>query len=259
MSSGLRSDTESSSSVVDYSDDEQDSSRTRRHIQWADIPTVGELYKKGDLQPDEAPKFPYRDDLLEKVSVFQGDITRLDLDAIVNAANKSLLGGGGVDGAIHSAAGPKLLEECRGLNGCLTGQSKITRGYNLPSHYVIHTVGPVYNQSPEKAALLASCYKTSLKLAVDNSLRQVAFPSISTGVYGYPIVDATRIALHTVRQFLESDLGSKVDRVIFVVWSDRDHGVYRNLIPEYFPGVVSKEPSQDQSEGVEDQSGKSEA
>ncbi|KAH6913279.1 Macrod2 protein [Coprinopsis sp. MPI-PUGE-AT-0042] len=191
--------------------------------------------------------------LLERVCVFKGDITRMQVDAIVNAANKSLLGGGGVDGHIHRAAGPKLLAECRQLNGANTGESKITKGYNLPARHVIHTVGPVYAESEaeEKAQLLASCYRTSLEVAVENRLKHVAFPAISTGIYGYPVRDATHVALRTVREFLEKSeadkvgfqtLGSTVsddaiqlEKVIFVIFLDKDVGVYNDLIPQYFP------------------------
>ncbi|EAU85473.2 Macrod2 protein [Coprinopsis cinerea okayama7 len=176
-------------------------------------------------------------ELITGLDFSQGDITKLQVDAIVNAANKSLLGGGGVDGAIHAAAGPKLLAECKQLNGARTGESKITRGYDLPARHVIHTVGPVYNasQPEEKAELLKSCYKTSLEVAVENGLKHVAFPSVSTGIYGYPIVDATHIAIRTTREFLEGPDGDKLDRVIFVVWSNTDRETYEQLLPEYFP------------------------
>jgi len=142
-----------------------------------------------------------------------------------------------VDGAIHSAAGPNLVKECSTLNGCETGDAKITKGYHLPSKHVIHTVGPIYSASDKhfKASELASCYKTSLQLAVTNSLKHIAFPSISTGVYGYPVEDATHIALDEVRRFLDTTPGEELDRVIFVVWSNKDKGVYEDLIPEYFP------------------------
>lgn len=220
----------------DASDSEPDAGFV---IRLGKIQTIGQLYQSKVLQAAAAENVHYKPNstLLGRVCLFQGDITRLGLDSIVNAANKSLLGGGGVDGAIHAAAGPKLVDECRGLNGCLTGQSKITRGYDLPAAHVIHTVGPIYSSGSEEesAELLASCYRTSLQLAVDHSLRHIAFPSISTGIYGYPIEDATRIALDEVRRFCESEVGDKLDRIIFVVWSNRDKGVYESLIPKYFP------------------------
>src|SRR5689334_8805825 len=138
------------------------------------------------------------------ISIVQGDITKLDVDAIVNAANSSLLGGGGVDGAIHRAAGPGLVEECRGLGGCPTGDAKITKGYNLPARHVIHTVGPVYGRERGREKdLLASCYRRSLELANQHQLKSIAFPSISTGAFGYPITEAARIALETVKEELE--------------------------------------------------------
>jgi O-acetyl-ADP-ribose deacetylase (regulator of RNase III) len=127
--------------------------------------------------------------ILAKLEIQQGDITGLDVDAIVNAANTRLLGGGGVDGAIHRAAGPQLLEECRDIGGCPTGEARITRGYNLPARYVIHTVGPVYSGKPQDSQLLTNCYLNSLTLAVENNLATIAFPAISCGVYGYPIED----------------------------------------------------------------------
>jgi len=213
------------------------------------LPTLKELYKSSVLKAPLADNIRHKPNaaLLDKIALFKGDITSLKVDAIVNAANKSLLGGGGVDGTIHRAAGKHLLEECRGLNGCNTGESKITRGYNLPARHVIHTVGPVYNSddAEAKAKQLASCYKTSLEVAVENYARHVAFPCVSTGIYGYPIVDATRIALEEVRRFCESEEGGKLERVIFVIWTDKDEKVYRAIIPEYFPPVElaeQKEP-----------------
>lgn len=158
----------------------------------------------------------------------RGDITKIRVDAIVNAANNSLLGGGGVDQAIHDAAGPQLLEECRKLKGCLTGEAKITKGYNLPAKYVIHTVGPVWqegkNSEDEK---LKSCYLNCLKLAESKSLKTIAFPNISTGVYGYPKDKAAEIAIRCVKLFL---LNSSLKEVIFVLHNEENYEIYKNLL-----------------------------
>jgi O-acetyl-ADP-ribose deacetylase (regulator of RNase III) len=162
--------------------------------------------------------------LLDKIEIQQGDITRMEIDAIVNAANSRLLGGGGVDGAIHRAAGPQLLEECRGLGGCPTGEARITKGYLLPARYVIHTVGPVYRGRPEDARLLASCYTSSLMLAAERGLTGVAFPAISCGVYGYPLEDACRVAVDTTLAFLADH--PVLARVVFVLFSEKDRQVY---------------------------------
>jgi O-acetyl-ADP-ribose deacetylase (regulator of RNase III) len=155
-----------------------------------------------------------------------GDITQLDCDAIVNAANNSLLGGGGVDGAIHRAAGPKLLEECRTLNGCATGEAKITGGHRLKAGHVIHTVGPVYSGKSKDAELLSSCYRNSLDLAKQHNLHSVAFPAISTGVYGYPLEEAVPIALNSVREWLDANPDYGID-VIFCSFSEDTHKRYR--------------------------------
>ena len=162
-----------------------------------------------------------------KFDIVRGDITKITVDAIVNAANKTLLGGGGVDGAIHRGAGPKLLEECRTLGGCRPGEAKITRGYNLPARFVIHTVGPVWSGgSRSEAEILANCYCNSLRVAVDNGLKTIAFPAISCGAYGYPISDAAEIATKTVRDFLRSN--DRIEKVIFVLATDEILSAYEH-------------------------------
>lgn len=170
-----------------------------------------------------------------KVEFIKGDITKIQADAIVNAANTTLLGGGGVDGAIHRAAGPGLLAECVTLGGCKTGEAKITKGYGLPSRYVIHTVGPVWHGGKHhEPELLASCYRNSLALAKEHSMKTVAFPSISTGAYRFPIEQATRIALETVKSFLEAHPNA-LEKVLFVLFSDRDLEIYTRMYSEIFP------------------------
>ena len=161
-----------------------------------------------------------------QIHVEQGDITKLDCDGIVNAANRSLLGGGGVDGAIHRAAGPELLAECRTLHGCRTGEAKITKGYRLKAKYIIHTVGPIYSGTAEDAAQLADCYRNSLNLAKEHDVHSIAFPAISTGVYGYPLEDATEIAVKTVAQWLEAHADYAM-QVIFCCFDARTAQVYQ--------------------------------
>ena len=163
-----------------------------------------------------------------EIAWFVGDITTLAVDAIVNAANRSLLGGGGVDGAIHRAAGRELLAECRTLGGCATGAAKITKGYRLPARYVIHTVGPVYSGSASDAELLRSCYRSSLELARARGLHTIAFPAISTGVYGYPKEAAAEIALMTIRDWFHAHPDAGM-RVTIVSFSAQDDAVYQNL------------------------------
>ena len=163
----------------------------------------------------------------DKMKAIAGDITQLNVDAIVNAANKSLMGGGGVDGAIHRAAGPLLLESCRKLNGCRTGEAKITKGYNLPAKYVIHTVGPVYCGRPEDKILLANCYRKSLTLAIENNFLSIAFPAISCGVYGYPLDKACEIAVMTTVDFLKQS--KKKLKVFFVLFSASDLEIYKEF------------------------------
>jgi O-acetyl-ADP-ribose deacetylase (regulator of RNase III) len=162
---------------------------------------------------------------MKRIELIQGDITEQNVEAVVNAANSSLLGGGGVDGAIHRAAGPELLEECRKLGGCVTGQAKITRGYKLAARHVIHTVGPVWHGGRQgEDELLADCYRNSLRLAEKYKLKSVAFPSISTGVYRFPTERASRIALETVGEYLKKS--REIERVVFVCYSKEDLKVY---------------------------------
>ena len=165
------------------------------------------------------------------IELVLGDITEPQVDAIVNAANTSLLGGGGVDGAIHRAAGPELLEECRKLGGCPTGEARITRGYRLPAKWVIHTVGPVWRGGKDfEDELLANCYRWSLTVAVENGVRTMAFPAISTGIYGFPLERATRIAIREVRAFLENN--STPEKVVFVCFDDRTYDCYARVLAE---------------------------
>jgi O-acetyl-ADP-ribose deacetylase len=164
-----------------------------------------------------------------KIEIIRGDITKLDVDAVVNAANTTLLGGGGVDGAIHRAAGPELLAECRTLGGCKPGEAKITRGYRLSARFVIHTVGPIWRGGKHgEAETLASCYRNSLQLAVDNGIKTIAFPAISCGAFGYPIPEAAQISVTTVRDFLATE--DRIDKVIFVLWGEDIYKAYLQLL-----------------------------
>lgn len=173
--------------------------------------------------------FKERGDLMSEIKVIKGDITTMKADAIVNAANKTLLGGGGVDGAIHAAAGSELLAECKTLNGCDTGEAKITKGYNLPAKYVIHTVGPIYRfHTPEKdAELLADCYRNSLDLAKKHDLHSIIFSAISTGVYGYPAQDAAEIAFTTVEKWLKENFDYQM-QVVMCAFDDKMYQIYLN-------------------------------
>ena len=170
-------------------------------------------------------------DVLDRIKLVQGDITRLEVDAIVNAANRSLLGGGGVDGAIHRAAGPELLSACRTLEGCETGGAKITSGYRLPARCVIHAVGPVYQGVEEDARLLAGCYSNSLQLAAEHGLASIAFPAISCGIYGYPIAAASQVALETTCDFLKEHTSPV--QIFFVLFSASDHQVYAEQLERF--------------------------
>ncbi len=173
-------------------------------------------------------------EILSKFNIMQGDITRGAADAIVNAANSSLLGGGGVDGAIHWAAGPELLAECRTIGGCPAGEARITNGYRLPARYVIHTVGPVYSGAPSDARVLRNCYENCLTLAVQHPISTLAFPAISCGVYGYPISQAAEIALKTSYTFLENN--STMEKIHFVLFSKGDQDEYARQLTGLMAG-----------------------
>jgi O-acetyl-ADP-ribose deacetylase (regulator of RNase III) len=173
-----------------------------------------------------------------ELTVIRGDISKISVDAIVNAASTSLLGGGGVNGAIHRAAGPELLEECRKLSGAKTGEAKITRGFNLPAEFVIHTPGPIYGaEGGKEAELLANCYRESLKCAEENGVETIAFPCISTGAHNYPRQEAARIAMITVTRYLRSHANT-IEEVIFVVFSKEDYKIYSAIIK-----MLQKKPS----------------
>ena len=164
-----------------------------------------------------------------KIEIVRGDITKQEVDAIVNAANTTLLGGGGVDGAIHRAAGPELIAECRTLDGCRPGEAKVTRGYCLPARFVIHTVGPVWRGGKHgEPDTLANCYRNSLQVALENRIKTIAFPAISCGAYGYPIEEAAHIAFNTTRDFLATN--DEIQKVIFVVWGEDVYDVYREIL-----------------------------
>jgi O-acetyl-ADP-ribose deacetylase (regulator of RNase III) len=167
--------------------------------------------------------------LNRNIEIARGDITKQEVDAIVNAANTTLLGGGGVDGAIHRAAGPELLAECRTLGGCKAGEAKVTRAYRLPARFVIHTVGPIWHGGTHgEPETLANCYRNSLQVAVENGIKTIAFPAISCGAYGYPIPEAAEIALKTTREFLAST--NQIDKVIFVLLGEEVYEAYRKLL-----------------------------
>lgn len=205
----------------------------------SDIPTLKTLYQSSKLSPPSSPSASPSSAHNARIALVRTDITTLNVDAIVNAANGSLLGGGGVDGAIHRAAGSELLHECAELDGCDTGSAKMTKGYKLPAKYVIHAVGPVYHKSKaeESARLLKGCYETSLRLATENGCKSLAFSAISTGIYGYPSQDAAAVAIDTVRRFLdhESPNGPKLERIVFCSFLEKDEQAYEKLISKYFP------------------------
>lgn len=211
-----------------------------------EIPSLSLLYKLGKLSPAPngtkipstlsfQPNGPIKPSkaLNDRVCLIRHDITKLEIDAITNAANKSLLGGGGIDGAIHSAAGPGLLAECRTLKGCKTGDAKITGAHHLPCDKVIHAVGPIYDslEPEESEQLLTSAYNKILNLAVDNECKTLALCGISTGIYGYPPREAAPVAISAVRKFLEGEKGQKLHKVVFVTWVQQDVDSYSETLP----------------------------
>ncbi|KAI9805092.1 MAG: hypothetical protein M1825_000926 [Sarcosagium campestre] len=219
-----------------------------------EVPTVSLLYKLGRLQ--QAPTLVSNSSsirsLNDKIGLLRHDITKLKVDCIVNAANESLLGGGGVDGAIHVAAGRELLAECQKLGGCRSGSAKITNAYKLPCKKIIHAVGPRYSmakQTNTHTSLLQGCYRTSLELAVDHGMGSIAFPALSTGIYGYPSLEAARVALGEVSRFLRTERGQRLEKVVFCNFQMQDVSAYEKLIPEFFPPPSERKAELRQSNG----------
>ncbi|CAI8011746.1 ADP-ribose glycohydrolase MACROD1 (Fragment), partial [Geodia barretti] len=234
-----RTSSDAESEIIDFSQLPIEKKRNyykceKDYLTLSDIPPWSEgcksLPRPKMKKRSEPLAFSVDDDLNGKVSLWRGDITRLEIDAIVNAANSSLLGGGGVDGAIHSAAGRGLLRECRTLGGCDAGDAKLSQGYRLPAKYVLHTVGPTNN----KKAVLENCYRRCLELALVHNIRSLAFPCIATGVYGFPNEKAAQIALVTTRKWLEENR-DKVDRIIFCVFLEVDYKLYCRYLHHVYP------------------------
>ncbi|KAF2127483.1 A1pp-domain-containing protein [Dothidotthia symphoricarpi CBS 119687] len=221
----------------------------------SDIPTLVDLYARNEIDSSPPATYPPSSAFNTKISVIRQDITTLAVSAIVNAANNSLMGGGGVDGAIHRAAGPGLLGECETLNGCATGSAKITDAYELPCDKVIHAVGPIYWRvgRSRAAELLAGCYRTSLQLAAREGCTSIAFSALSTGVYGYPSGEASLVALETTRKFLEEAEGAELlERIIFCNFMQKDEDAYIENIPKFFPPAEQQDRSTDET-GLESQ------
>ncbi|GAA5957969.1 hypothetical protein JCM21900_005572 [Sporobolomyces salmonicolor] len=214
--------------------------KRKEGVKVEELHTLAQAYEDGSLQGYDDPDdlvYPFSKALNDKVILWRGDITKLEVDCIVNAANRSLLGGGGVDGAIHSAAGPALYDECETLNGASTGETKLTGGHRLPARYIAHTVGPIYsrNKKAECEEKLRSCYRGTMELCVEKGIKSVAFSGISTGIYGYPLDDAASVACDEVRKFLEGPDGGKIDHVIFCNFRQIDVNAYLDNVPAYFP------------------------
>ncbi|KAK5175597.1 uncharacterized protein LTR77_000736 [Saxophila tyrrhenica] len=205
------------------------------------IPTLTELYRDNHLHPTDQPLFEKATSKFnDRIALIRTDITKLETDAIVNAANESLLGGGGVDGAIHRAAGSQLLDECAKLDGCDTGSAKITNAYRLPCKKVIHAVGPVYSRAKREemhTKLLQGCYTTSLDLAAENHCKSLAFSALSTGIYGYPSQEAAEAAIGAVKGWLEADdeKARNIEKVVFCSFMEKDQKAYEELLPRFFP------------------------
>jgi O-acetyl-ADP-ribose deacetylase (regulator of RNase III) len=200
-----------------------------------EIPTLTLLYKLKHIEPlSKEPAHPYNASHNAKIAIIRHDITKLEIDSIVNAANNSLLGGGGVDGAIHSAAGPDLFDECELLDGCDTGDAKITNAYDLPCKKIIHAVGPIYSRSKREGMhekLLRGCYRRSLELAEENQMQSIAFSALSTGVYGYPSDEAAHAAISEVRNFLDEGNAKSLERIIFCNFLRKDEDAYYEALP----------------------------
>ncbi|KAL0222631.1 hypothetical protein RCL1_002485 [Eukaryota sp. TZLM3-RCL] len=212
------------------------------HIELSSIPTWKDESSTSSY-PEVYGDFPCDDLINSKISLWKGDSTKLKVDAIVNAANTTLLGGGGIDGAIHRAAGPELVRECRTLNGCPTGQTKVTKAYRLPSRFILHTVGPI----GENQELLQSCYQTCLDKIDGVDIRSLAFCGISTGIYGYPVRKACNVALSTIRRWLSNPHNQeKVDRIIFVIFDSESVSAYKKFFPMYFPNCKPVVPSEEE-------------
>ncbi|KAI0875940.1 hypothetical protein GGS24DRAFT_265744 [Hypoxylon argillaceum] len=226
-----------------------------------EIPTLSQLYERGKMghsplgRMNELSTSAYNG----KIATIRADITTLAVDAIVNAANRALRGGGGVDGAIHRAAGEELLDECRTLDGCDTGSSKMTGAYRLPCKKIIHTVGPIYRAqyAGRCETALRSCYQSALQLAVEHGLKTIAFCAIATGIYSYPSYDAATVACNTVRDFLGTEDGKKLDKVVFVTYEAEDVRNYNNLLSRIFPPEDESESESD--EGAEELMAEAEA